>query len=100
MDRLGSIIELRNMLRDMESDLGLEQLTRVERDVLLAARDLTETPGAVIQSDQIRQHRLVEDVAQATFQRALRKLLLLEILEHPEGAKSKHYIVSKVFFGA
>lgn len=99
MDRMRSVIALRDMLRDMEADLGLDHLTRVERDVFLAARDLTQAPGTVVQSDQIRQHRLVRNVAQATYQRALRKLLALEFLSHPKGAKAKHYTVNKEFFG-
>lgn len=45
MDRLKSIFELRNMLYEMEQDIGLEKLSRVERDVLLAAHALTGKPA-------------------------------------------------------
>ncbi|MCG7622818.1 MULTISPECIES: hypothetical protein [unclassified Epibacterium] len=95
MDRLRAIFELRDMLRDMERDLGLEDLSPAEKDVFQAAHRLTDTPGQLVRSEQIRQHDLVKGVAQATFHRALKSLLELGFLERPEGAKAKHYIVRR-----
>ena len=48
MDKLSSILQLREMLRQLERDVGLEDLSRFERDVLLAAHGLCERPGDVI----------------------------------------------------
>ncbi len=93
MDRLQAIFELRDMLRQMERDIGLEDLSPAEKDVFQAAHRLTETPGQMVQSDQIRRDPLVADLAQATFHRALRSLLDLGFLERPTGARAKHYVV-------
>ena len=81
------------MLYQMEQDIGLEDLSRVERDVLLAAHALTGTPGAAVQSDQIRSHRLVRVLTQATFYRTLKSLLELGFLERAGGSKARHYVV-------
>lgn len=81
------------MLFEMEQDIGLNDLSRVERDVLLAAHALTGTPGMAVQSDQIRSHRLVRGVTQATFYRTLKSLLEMGLLERAGGSKARHYVV-------
>ncbi|WP_264212672.1 hypothetical protein [Leisingera thetidis] len=81
------------MLHQMERDIGLDRLSRVERDVLLAAHAVTAAPGAPVQSEQIRSHRLVQGIAQATFHRTLKSLLDLGLLERAGGSKAKHYVV-------
>ncbi|WP_413717586.1 hypothetical protein [Silicimonas sp. MF1-12-2] len=81
------------MLRDMERDVGLQELTQSEMDVLLAAHAVTGDPGEAISSDQIRRHDLVSDIAQATFHRALRSLLSLGLLERADGHKARFYVV-------
>lgn len=93
LDRLRSIFELRDMLHQMERDVGLDRLSLVERDVFLAAHALTGAPGAPVQSDQIRSHRLVQDIAQATYHRTLKSLLEMGLLERAGGSKAKHYVV-------
>lgn len=82
------------MLHQMERDLGLDRLSRSERDVLLAANSLTETPGKPVKSEQIRNHRLVKGLAQATFHRTLKSLLELGLIKRAGGSKAKHYVVN------
>lgn len=93
MDALKSIFELRDMLFQMERDIGLDRLSPAERDVLLAAHALTSAPGEAVQSDQIRSHRLVQGIAQATYHRTLRSLLGMGLLERAGGSRAKHYVV-------
>lgn len=81
------------MLFQMEQDIGLDRLSRVERDVFLAAHSLTTSQGEPVKSDQIRSHQLVQGIAQATFHRTLKSLLDLGFLERAGGSKAKHYIV-------
>ncbi|WP_259967149.1 hypothetical protein [Leisingera caerulea] len=81
------------MLFQMERDIGLGRLSPAERDVLLAAHALTSTPGAPVQSDQIRSHRLVQGIAQATYHRTLKSLLSMGLLERAGGSRAKHYVV-------
>ncbi|WP_226623530.1 hypothetical protein [Alloyangia pacifica] len=100
MDKLSSILHLREMLRQLERDVGLEDLSRFERDVLLAAHGLCQRPGEMISSEQIREHALVRPAAQATFYRALRTLLARGLLERAGESKAKTYVVRSDLIGA
>ncbi|MCT4373501.1 hypothetical protein CLG85_025680 [Yangia mangrovi] len=100
MNKLSSILQLREMLRQLERDVGLEDLSRLERDVLLAAHGLCERPGDVISSEQIRDHALVRCTAQATFYRAIRTLLERGLLERAADTKARAYIVRSDLVGA
>lgn len=93
MDKLRSIFELREMLLQLERDIGLDSLSRTERDVLLAAHSLCAQPGEIVSSDQIRNHALVANVAQATFYRAVKALLGAGLLEHAGQSKARAYVV-------
>lgn len=93
MDRLKVMVELLSMLRRMEHEFGLERLSSVERDIFLAAYSCTREPGDIVQSEQIRKHRLVRSVSQATYHRGLRNLLENGLLENARGSKSRLYVV-------
>ncbi len=93
MDKLTLISQLRELLHDMERDVGLERLSEAEWKVFLAARHLTQAPGDVVESDRIRNHRLARSIAQATYHRALRALVEMGLLERAEGSKAKSYSV-------
>jgi hypothetical protein len=93
LDKLKSIFELRNMLHQMELDIGMGDLSRVERDVLLAAHMLTDNLGDSVETDQIRGHLFVNTLSPATYHRALRSLLDYGFLEYAAGAKSKQYVL-------
>ncbi|WP_353475770.1 hypothetical protein PVT71_22580 (plasmid) [Salipiger sp. H15] len=99
MDKLSSILQLREMLRQLERDVGLEDLSRFERDVLLAAHGLCQRPGDVISSEQIREHALVNSAAQATFYRAIRALLDRGLLERAGESKARSYVVRSDLVG-
>ena len=93
MTKLSALFELRCMLRDMERDFGLQDLSAVEMDVFLAAHAVKGSAGNEVTSDQIRRHELVSGLAQATYHRALRSLVNLGLMEKAEGSKSKNYLV-------
>lgn len=98
MDRLTAIFELRSMLRQMERDVGLDRLNQNERDLILAARDLSKEPGDIIVSDALRNHEFVRLQAQASYYRALRKLLKIGFLQLAEGSRAKSYILPEEMF--
>lgn len=98
MDKLRSILELREMLRELERDVGLQDLSRTERDVLLAAHSLSHRPGDIVSSEQLRGHALLEPVAQATLYRAIRKLLGLGLLERAADTRARSYVVRSDLF--
>ncbi|MCW3783866.1 hypothetical protein [Defluviimonas salinarum] len=81
------------MLRQLEKDVGLADLSRAERDILLAAHSLCDRPGDIISSEKIRGHRLVRSLAQATFYRAVRTLLGLGLFERAPASKAKSYVI-------
>ena len=93
MDKLKSIFELRNMLHQMELDLGLGGLSRAERDVFLAAHMQTSALGVPVETDQIRGHSLTNSLSPATYHRALRSLVEQGFIENAAGTKSKKYVV-------
>lgn len=93
MNKISALFELRCMLREMEEDVGLSELTPAEMDVFLAAHAVTGKLGEVITSDKIRGHHLASGLAQATFHRALRSLVGSGLLEKAEGYRSRHYVV-------
>ena len=91
--KMSLLLELRNMLRDMERDVGLDTLSAVEKDVYLAANAVTFKQGEAVSSDQIRRHALATELAQATYHRSLRSLLALGLLEKADGYKAGWYVV-------
>jgi len=93
LNKLSALSSLRSVLREMERDIGLQDLSVSEMDVFLAASALTEGPGGVVTSEQIHSHELTSGLAQATYHRALKSLLNLGLLEKAEGYKTSFYVV-------
>jgi len=81
------------MLREMERDVGLQDLSPTELDVFLAAHSVSGQGGDGVTSAEIRHHELVTGLAQATYHRALRSLLNLGLLERADGFKTRRYVV-------
>lgn len=81
------------MLREMEHEIGLDGLTKAELDVFLAAHALAGGRQEVVTSNDIRNHDLTSGITQASYHRALRSLISLDLLEKAEGYKSRHYLV-------
>ena len=87
------------MLHQMELDIGMGDLSRVERDVLLAAHMLTDNLGDSVETDQIRGHGLINSLSPATYHRALKSLLEQGFLENAAGTKAKQYVVRSDLIG-
>lgn len=87
------------MLREMERDVGLQDLSVAEMDVFLAASALAGDERATVTSDQIHRHELVSSLSQATYHRALKSLLKLGLLEPAEGYKTRRYLVRSDMVG-
>lgn len=93
LKKLSVLFELRSMLREMEKDMGLRNLSGPEMDVLLAAHDVTQKSGDVVTSEQIRQHELVAEIAQATYHRALKSLQSMGFLVKANGSRAGRYVL-------
>jgi hypothetical protein len=92
-DKLERLAKLRELLLRMEGELGLGDLSRFERDLLYAVRDLAGE-GQLVRSADLRSHRLTVNMAQPTFHRALRELIARGYLQHAEDTRTRYYIVS------
>lgn len=96
MSILIQLAQLRDVLHQMEHDLGLEGLNRKERDILLAfyanaSRD--EAHGFVSSTDRVRAHPTLESVSQPTFHRALRRLLERGLVERHDALPAGVYAI-------
>lgn len=88
------LLELRTVLRALEKESGLDDLSGAELDILLVAKGLSGKFGEVVNSKDIRDHELIRSFPPATYHRALRMLLERGLLRRAEGAKAKSYIVA------
>jgi DNA-binding IclR family transcriptional regulator len=89
-----SVAQLRALLFEMESTLGLVDLSPNERDVLYAINEVcTGTPKAA-RSDAIRNHPLAASIPQATYHRALKSLVQRGMISHAPDTRAGHYVLS------
>ncbi len=93
MDRLNAVLLLKEMLLQLEREIGLDQLPDVERAIVVAAHSLSDTPGTVIEAERLRGHWLVAPLAQATYYRGLKNLMSLGLLQTAEGSSAKFYVL-------
>jgi DNA-binding MarR family transcriptional regulator len=87
------VADLRQLLREMEQDLGLGHLSQTEADVLCAATQKSEEPSGVSVTE-IKEHPLVQGMPRATFFRALRNLVELGLMNKVSDEKRAGYIVT------
>ncbi|MEM9320316.1 MAG: hypothetical protein AAGA70_15135 [Pseudomonadota bacterium] len=96
MSLIIQLAHLRDVLHQMEENLGFEGLTRKERDILLAFyanATQDEKFGLVSSTDRVRAHPTLESVSQPTFHRALRRLLERGLVERPTGLPAGIYAI-------
>lgn len=86
------LADLRQVLQDMEHDLGLAGLSRTETDVLCAAAKIVENKDTVTVVE-LQLHSLLRDMPRATFFRALRNLVARGFLEKLGDEKRAGYAV-------
>lgn len=90
MSSLTGLAKLRAALWQMEKDLGLEELSRHERDVLYAFHSLA-AEDSMISTERVKKEAGVIDMKHATFHRSLKRLLDLGFLEPAPDRKTKIY---------
>jgi hypothetical protein len=93
MPQLSKLAELRKLLRDMEREMGLPDLTPAEYDIICAAVDL-EKNSESLTTAALLEHKLVERVSRPTFFRSLKSLLERGLLGHAEDSKRGSYVVT------
>jgi tmRNA-binding protein len=88
------IILLKQMLDDMEQDVGLASLSGVEKNVYLAAQDMKSSIG-LVETKQILDHRFTQKMSRPTFFRALKSIEAKGWLSHSDGKKVGLFVVVK-----
>ena len=88
------IILLKQMLDDMEQDVGLASLSGVEKNVYLAAHDMKSNNG-LVETKQIIDHRFTQKMSRPTFFRALKSIESKGLLSHSDGKKVGLFLVDK-----
>lgn len=95
MNKYQALCNLRSLLRTMEHDLGLDDLSSTELDIFLAAQCIDEGNGSTITTNELRTHELVSHFPPATYHRGLRALVERGYLKKAEGAKTKSYLLAR-----
>lgn len=90
---LSTMAKMRTILWEMETGLGLDQLSQSERDVLYAFRLQTEEDEEEtgITRDRVRRYPTVAEMPHATFHRAFSKLVSMGLLEQTSQGRASNY---------
>ena len=72
-NKLAYLTRLRTLVSEMEADLGLSDLKESEKKIYLAAADCAQN-DKVVETRQLLDHALANDIARPTFYRALKNL--------------------------
>lgn len=90
----GKLARLRDLLWQMEVEVGLERLSQPQRDVYYAAC-LVADGEKTLHSEQVRQHPMVAPMARPTFYRALKDLVVEGYLVAATETKNGRYRIAR-----
>lgn len=96
-NQLSAAAKLALLLREMEADLGLSELTHEEREILYSAKERTLAGGcAEFEADTVRD-ALIENgrMTRSTFFRALRRLKARGHIRAVDGSRRNLYVLSE-----
>lgn len=92
MPRNAKVAALRQMLHRMETEIGLDALSPVQRDVYYAASLLNKDQGSFA-TLALQEHPLVQHISRPTFFRALRYLQDEKFIAPLKGAPKGTYCI-------
>ena len=99
---LCQISRLRAVLDEMEQDFGLRDLSRNERDIILAFCELTrDHPTGVSDctTESVRSSPIVSEISRPTFHRALKQLIERGLIERGEAPRMGIYRLTEKALG-
>lgn len=85
---------LRNMLCQMEIEVGLERLPQPQKDVYYAAC-LAANTNKLVHTDDVKQHPMLALMSRPTFYRALKELVDKNFLANAGHRKDGRYLVKR-----
>ena len=94
MTDINKLAQLKKLLLGLEKDLGIQDLGAVKQNILYAA-SLVSSGETPIETDSIRKHELLTEVARSTFFKAIKELVDAGYLRHVEGAQRSHYVLTE-----
>jgi len=71
--KIQQLVNLKKVIREMESDLGLTSLTSIEQSVLLAVSDM-QCKNGIAKTKAILIHELTANISRPSIFRAIKKL--------------------------
>lgn len=91
--KLQPLAQLSMLLADMEQELGLEDLSHFEKQVLLAIADCASS-SSVAQLSDIQSHQLTQDISRPSLFRALKQLEDAGKIEKLAGRRGRYVAVA------
>ncbi|MCI5039415.1 MULTISPECIES: hypothetical protein [Donghicola] len=83
---------MRELLYQLEQDMGLDDMSQNEKDILYAFHMLAESKAECdVHSESIRSHNTVRAMKHATYHRTLKRLLDQGFIEHAPQRKTGLY---------
>ncbi|MEY8883239.1 MarR family transcriptional regulator [Donghicola sp. XS_ASV15] len=83
---------MRELLYQLEQDMGLDDMSQNEKDILYAFHMIAESKiDADVHSESIRSHNTVRAMKHATYHRTLKRLLDQGFIEHAPQRKTGLY---------
>lgn len=90
----GKLAALRNMLWQMEVEVGLEDLSQPQKDVYYAAC-LVADEDQLVHSETVKRHPMLALMARPTFYRALKDLVDKGFLVTAGSRKDGRYLIKR-----
>ena len=91
--KLQPLAQLSMLLSDMEQELGLEELSHFEKQVLLAIVDCASNDNGAKLAD-IQNHQLTQEISRPSLFRALKQLEETGQIEKLEGKRGRYVAVN------
>jgi DNA-binding IscR family transcriptional regulator len=90
--KLQPLAQLSMLLADMEQELGLEELSHFEKQVLLAVVDCASDANGA-QLVDIQNHKLTQEISRPSLFRALKQLEETGQIEKLEGKRGRYVAI-------
>ena len=98
MTDIGKVAQLKQLLFGLEKDLGIDDLSEIQQNILYAA-SLLAVGDKPVETEDIRNHQLLGSAARSTFFKALRELVASGYLQHKSGTQRSQYLLTDKFKG-
>ena len=92
---LRSLVQLKKALLGLEADLGISDLSEVDKTILISITEVCEVSGE-FNSQDLRQHILVKNIPIASYHRSLKSLQNSGFIKkQADRSRSKYFMTSK-----